>query len=130
MAAFRVLDLRTVAVGTADLDAAVATFRKNFALADAGESSDADARRARLAIGPATIEFATPTGGSTDLARFVAERGGGIFALVMTVDDLEAAVDDLRKRGVETRPDTVDGKPAAVIPPEHAHGARIVLVAR
>jgi hypothetical protein len=58
-----------------------------------------------------------PFGGA--VAATLAERGEGLFAIVLQADDPDAAIDTLRRRGV-----AVDGREARV------SGARILIEAR
>ena len=129
---FRVTDLKIVSVATPDLDSAVATFRKNFAfpIRRAGvEAHDPKTRRVFLGVGPAEIEMATPSAQDAPLSRFVAERGAGLYRLVLEVDDLEAARAALSERGVGvTLTAGVDGKPSGDLDPTQTHGVRITLV--
>jgi len=130
---FRVTDLKIVTVVSPDLDAAVATFRKNFGfpIRRAGEAADAKTRSVFLEIGTAEIEMATPTAEGSPLASFLAERGAGLYQLVLEVDDLEAARADLESRGLEvTLKRGADGKPAAHLSATQTHGVRITLVGR
>ena len=130
---FRVDDLAVVSVVTADLDGTVATFRKNFGLpvARSLESAEAKVRSVHLGIGAAQIEVATPTAEGSPLAAYLAERGAGLYQLVLVVDDLDAARRDLEQRGIEIsiKPGH-DGKPSGHLSPAQTHGVRIALVER
>jgi methylmalonyl-CoA/ethylmalonyl-CoA epimerase len=129
---FRVTDLKIVRVVTLDLEGTITTFRKNFAFPFTRESAEAGngkTRRAFLGVGPAEIEVVAPSGQDSPLATFVAERGAGLFQLVLEVDDLEAARAGLSERGVEvTLTPGIDGEPSASLNPHQTHGVRIALV--
>jgi methylmalonyl-CoA/ethylmalonyl-CoA epimerase len=130
---FRIEDLAVVGVVTADLDGTVATFRRNFGLpvTRSSEAADAKSKSVFLAIGSAQIEIATPTAEGSPLAGFLAERGAGLYQLVLVVDDLEAARRDLEERGIEIsiKPGP-SGKPSGHLSPAQTHGVRIALVER
>jgi catechol 2,3-dioxygenase-like lactoylglutathione lyase family enzyme len=128
---FRTTDLARVIVATADVEAAVATFRKNFGFDARPEAGGTlpDARSASLGIAAAEIEFAAPSESGSPLDAFLAERGPGLFEIVLEVDDLEAAAIELAERGLDVaRGSTADGRPKLLLSPAQTNGARIALV--
>ncbi len=130
---FRTTDLKVVTVATTDLEAAVATFQKNFGF-PATRSADSAALGTVsrfLAIGGAEIEMVAAATEGSVLAGFLAERGPGLHAIVLEVDDLAAAVADLTARGFAAilRAGT-DGTEVAVLDSDQTHGASIALVGR
>jgi methylmalonyl-CoA/ethylmalonyl-CoA epimerase len=131
---FRVTDLRSISIATPDLEGAVAIFRRNFAfpVKPAGVvAHEPKTRRASLGVGPAEIEVVTPSAQGSPLSGFIAERGAGLYQLVLEVDDLEAARAELSERGIEvTLTPGVGGEPRANLNPTRTHGVRIALVGR
>lgn len=70
---------------------------------------------------------------SRRVARFIAERGEGMFSLSLQVDDLAAAVRDLRAKGVpvsDPEPGAWPGTRLARIPRAAAFGVAIQLIER
>jgi methylmalonyl-CoA epimerase len=70
---------------------------------------------------------------SRRVARFIAERGEGMFSISLEVADLDAAVRDLRARGLpvsEPEPGAWPGTRLARIPRASAHGVAIQLIER
>jgi len=130
---FRVIDLKAVTVATPDLEAAVATFRKNFgfSITRSFDSAETKTRSTCLGIGAAEIEMMTPTMDGSPLAGFLAERGAGLHHLLLEVDDVEAARADLAERGIEVSvKQGPDGRPVAHLSSAQTHGVRIALVGR
>lgn len=128
---FTTLDLESVAVATPELEAAVATFRRNFGLRVVRDSTglDAASRTASLGVGPSRIDFVTPAAEGSPLAGLLAERGPGLYLLVLRVDDLAGAAAELSARGFEvTRKPAADGRPIVLLEPRQTHGARVALV--
>lgn len=122
-----------MSVATPDLDGAVATFRKNFGfpITRSVESAENKTRSACLGIGAAEIEMVTPTAKDSPLAGFLAERGPGLYLLLLEVDDVEAARVGLAERGLEVSvKQGPDGRPVALLSPAETHGVRIALVGR
>jgi methylmalonyl-CoA epimerase len=130
---FRVVDLKMVSIASENLDESVATFRKNFGfpVMRTAASASGETRAVSLGIGGAEIEIATPAEEGSPLASFLAERGPGLYQLVLEVDDVAAAAADLGARGVEVsmKPGT-HGRPAGFLSTTQTHGVRIMLVQR
>jgi methylmalonyl-CoA epimerase len=90
-------------------------------------------RLASLPAGNAFVELAQPLTPDHRLAAFMDERGEGLFSLCIEVDDLEAAVAELRGQGVQVsdpEPGVWEGTRLARISPESAHGVAIQLLQR
>ena len=58
-------------------------------------------------VGESMVELVQPTGPDTPVGRFLARRGEGFHHVAYQVDNLEAALRELRKTGVEI----IDEKP-------------------
>ena len=85
-----------------------------------------------LAAG-AFLELAQPTTDDHRVARFIADRGEGMFSISLLVDDIDGAVAHLRARGVDVSdPETGawPGTRLARIPRASAHGVAIQLIER
>lgn len=94
-----------------------------------------------LPAGDAFLELVRPTSDTHRVARHIAERGEGMFSLSLVVDDLDAAVADLRARNVEvsdpeagvlphTRARPEQRRRVARIPRASAHGVAVQLIER
>lgn len=130
-AMFRTVDLKSVGIAVSDPEPAAAAFRKNFDLPVTRQGAGAEAlsRVVSLGIGPGEIEVLAPTAEGSAVARFLEQRGAGLYNLVLVVDDLVAAVKELSERGIEVSSGKApDGQQRAVLSPAHTHGARLVLV--
>jgi methylmalonyl-CoA/ethylmalonyl-CoA epimerase len=86
-----------------DMDAAIAGFRDRLGLALAKTEVYADLLDiAFLPCGDTQIELICPRDDDDPAARYLREHGPGIQHVAFQVDDLEAALAELRERGVET----------------------------
>jgi len=86
-----------------------------------------------LPVGEAFLELVRPTTDSHRVARFMAERGEGMFSVSLEVNDLEAAVDELRSKGLtvsDPEPGVLPDTRVARIPRASAHGVAIQLIER
>ncbi|MGH2347538.1 MAG: hypothetical protein ACRDG4_20110, partial [Chloroflexota bacterium] len=133
------LGARTVAaiiIVVHDLESGSGTYQSHFGLMPAGDPSEDTMLQARLlplrlASGTSVILAAPKSPGIGPVASALIEHGEGLFAVNLTVDDLPAAVRDLRARGVGVRVDEPDGVlVAAQLHHLHTHGARIGLLPR
>lgn len=120
-----------VAIAVQDLDAAVKTFTGNFGfpVARSGEVPALHIRRAFLAVGDAALELFQPSGAENPGAKFLAERGEGLYLLSLEVDDLAAAAAALQEQGVRVRTQAMEGGlKLGFISPKAAHGVLLQLI--
>jgi methylmalonyl-CoA/ethylmalonyl-CoA epimerase len=122
-----------IAVAVKDLDAAVKTFTSNFGFpvtrrAEVGQLGIA---LAMLKIGDAEIELFTPTKADNPPAKFITERGEGMYVLSLETNNLDAAVQSLRAQGIKVGDvsPTGDGRSRLVyISPKATHGVLLQLI--
>ncbi|HYM14316.1 MAG TPA: VOC family protein [Dehalococcoidia bacterium] len=100
--AFTAKGLDHLVISTSDLEAAAGTWAGTLGLAvsEMLEPDGAHLRLATLPAGNAFIELIQPLTEDHRIARTIAERGPGMFSIAIEVDDVEAAVRDLRAKGV------------------------------
>jgi methylmalonyl-CoA/ethylmalonyl-CoA epimerase len=77
------------------------------------------------------VELVKPITNDSGIARFLTKRGPGVHHICFEVDDLAAALEALKARGVRLIDETprlgAEGKRVAFIHPESAHGVLIEL---
>jgi len=120
-----------VAIAVKDLDAALPRFTANFGFPVDGPDDIASLhiRRAFLSIGDASLELFQPTSTTNPAAKFLSERGEGMYLLSLEVEDLNAASDALAKKGVKVRVQEVPGGPRlGFISPAATHGVLLQLI--
>ena len=86
-----------------DIDAASRFYRENFG-AEPTESEVVGEQgiiAAMFRVGESMVELVQPTGPDTPVGRFLARRGEGFHHVAYEVDDLEAALRELKQNGVE-----------------------------
>jgi methylmalonyl-CoA/ethylmalonyl-CoA epimerase len=120
-----------IAIAVKDVDAAVQRFTANFGFPVNG-AEDVPAlhiRRAFLTIGDATLELFHPTSVTNPAAKFLTERGEGMYLLSLEVDDLNAVSDALAKKGIAVNIQNVpDGPRLGFISPKMTHGVLLQLI--
>ena len=91
-----------IGIAVGDLQASLAFFRDALGLElEAPEEIPSQRVRAHfLQAGAATVELVEPTSDDSTIATFLARRGPGLHHLALRVDDIVAALADLKARGV------------------------------
>lgn len=100
-------------------------------LEEVADVPDQKVQVAFLPIGESHIELVQPTSDDTGIARYLARRGEGIHHLCIEVEDIEAALVQLKTHDVplidETPRQGAHGR-VAFLHPKGAHGVLIELV--
>jgi methylmalonyl-CoA epimerase len=125
------LDHVGIAVG--DLAAALAFYRDALGLEveDAEEVASQRVRAHFLAVGAAKLELLEATASDSAIAMFTGKRGPGLHHITLRVDDIAAALAQLRARGVrlidEVPRPGAEQSLVAFIHPASAHGVLVEL---
>jgi methylmalonyl-CoA epimerase len=131
----RLKRLDHVVVAVRDLEEAAQAWGRNLGLKveRVFQPAGSSVSLASLPAGNAFLELAQPLTPDHRLAAFMDERGEGVFSLAIEVDDLEAAVAELRGQGVQVsdpEPGVWEGTRLARIGRESGHGVAIQLLQR
>ena len=85
-----------------------------------------------LDVGESHVELLAPLGDDTPVGKFLAKRGPGLHHVAYQVDDIDAALDDLRAAGLrlidETPRTGIRGSQVAFLHPSTAGGVLTELV--
>lgn len=120
-----------IAIAVKDLDAAVKTFTSNFGfpIERSGEVPALQIKRAFLGIGDASLELFQPTSEQNPAAKFISERGEGMYILSLEVDDLGATAQHLEKSGIKMKVQEVPGGPRlGFVSPKSTHGVLLQFI--
>lgn len=129
-----VLDHIGIAVG--DLPRALAFYRDALGLhVEAPEEVASQRVRAHfIPVGQSALELLEPTSSESTIAKFVDKRGPGLHHVTLRVDDIGAALAQLKARGVrlidESARPGAEGALVAFIHPSAAHGVLVELKQR
>ncbi|HEX3701683.1 MAG TPA: methylmalonyl-CoA epimerase [Vicinamibacterales bacterium] len=122
-----------VGIAVKDLAAALAFYRDALGLeVEAPEEVTSQRVRAHfLPVGSANLELLEATAPDSPIARYVEKRGPGLHHITLRVEDVHAAVAQLKARGVrmideQPRPGA-EGSTIAFVHPAAAHGVLIEL---
>ena len=118
-----------LALAVHDAEAAAARWQQvfGFATVSTEESPAEHARRLRLDLRNAYLDFLSPTQPGP-LSEFLDRYGEAPYELGLHVEDLSATAAYLRQQGVSAAdPTSLDGKPTLVLDPKHAQGVPLRL---
>jgi methylmalonyl-CoA/ethylmalonyl-CoA epimerase len=122
-----------IGIAVADLDAALTFYRDALGLEiDAPEEVASQRVRAHfIPAGEAALELLEATADDSPIAKYVAKRGPGLHHITLRVDDIAAALAQLKARGVRLIDDAprpgAHGSLVAFIHPASAHGVLVEL---
>ncbi|BAJ62304.1 MULTISPECIES: methylmalonyl-CoA epimerase [Anaerolinea] len=121
-----------VAIVVGDIDQALTFWRDALGL-ELHHVEDVPSQKAVVAfmpVGDSEVELVKPTTDDSGVAKFLAERGGGMHHLCFEVDDLEAKLADLKAKGVRLINETpieLPGRKMAFIHPKSTGGVLVEL---
>jgi len=122
-----------VGIAVRDLGAALAFYRDALGLEiEAPEEVATQRVRAHfIHAGESALELLEATAADSPIARYVDKRGPGLHHITLRVDDLAAALDQLKARGAKLIDDQprpgAEGSLVAFIHPVSAHGVLVEL---
>lgn len=123
-----------IGIAVADVQAALGFYRDALGL-EIDPPADVAAQRVRVHFvraGEAALELLEPTADDSPIAKFLTTRGPGLHHITLRVDDVTAALEQLKARGVrlidETPRPGAHGSLIAFIHPSSAHGVLVELM--
>jgi methylmalonyl-CoA/ethylmalonyl-CoA epimerase len=123
-----------VAIAVADLEAAVAHYGRVWGLTVEHRErvEDQGVEEAMLPIGESYLQLLGATGPDTTVGKFIERRGEGLHHIAYEVDDLEAALAELKEKGVPLIDEAPRrggrGHMVAFVHPKGNHGLLVELI--
>jgi methylmalonyl-CoA/ethylmalonyl-CoA epimerase len=123
-----------IGIATRGIEDAMTFYRDALGLdvAETEEVTEQKVRVAMLPIGDSRIELLEATSDDSPLARFLEKRGPGIHHIAVRVDDIRAALADLKQKGarlIDEEPRTgAGGCLVAFVHPSSTGGVLLELV--
>jgi methylmalonyl-CoA/ethylmalonyl-CoA epimerase len=117
-----------------DITAAARFYKEHFgvALGEPEEVEEQGIVATMFEVGESRIELVQPTRPDSPVGKFLAKRGEGFHHVAFQVDDLEKALKELKKGGVELIDEVprvgAGGARMAFVHPKEAHGVLTELV--
>jgi methylmalonyl-CoA/ethylmalonyl-CoA epimerase len=122
-----------IGIAVSDLDVSLKFFRDALGL-DVEPPEEIPSQRVRahfVTAGESTFELLEATADDSPIARFVAKRGPGLHHVALRVDDIVAALAELKARGVrlidETPRPGAHKSLVAFLHPSSTHGVLVEL---
>lgn len=125
-----------VALAVADLDAAIAHYAGAWGLEVEHRErvEDQGVEEAMLPLGGSYLQLLGATSPDTTVGKFLAKRGEGLHHIAYEVEDLEAALRELKEKGVplidEAPRKGGRGHMVAFVHPRGNHGLLVELIQR
>ena len=121
-----------VAIAISDVDSSLTFWRDAMGL-EVDHIEDVPSQKASVVfipVGESEVELVSPTSEDTGVAKFLAERGGGMHHLCFEVDDIIEMLAELKARGVRLInevPNVLPGRKMAFIHPKSTGGVLVEL---
>jgi methylmalonyl-CoA epimerase len=122
-----------VGIAVRNVDEALAFYRDALGL-DVEESEDVASQRVRahfIPVGASNLELLEATSSSSAIAKYIEKRGPGIHHITLRVENIGAALQRLKARGVrlvdEVPRPGAEGALVAFVHPSAAHGVLVEL---
>ena len=121
-----------VAIVVQDIDSALGFWQQAFGLTldHIEEVPSQKSKVAFLPLGESEIELVQPTTTDSGLAAFLEKRGEGLHHVCIEVEDIDAALADLKSKGIRLInevPEELPGRKMAFIHPKAASGVLVEL---
>ena len=128
----KITKINHVAIAVPDLDASLSFWRDALGLT-LDHVEDVPSQKSMVAFipcGDSEVELVKPTAEDTGVAKFIAERGGGMHHLCFQVDDIEEMLADLKDKGIRLineTPQVLPGRKMAFVHPKSTGGVLVEL---
>jgi methylmalonyl-CoA/ethylmalonyl-CoA epimerase len=121
-----------VAIVVQDIDSALGFWQQAFGLTldHIEEVPSQKSKVAFLPLGESEIELVQPTTTDSGLAAFLEKRGEGLHHVCIEVEDIDAALAELKSKGIRLInevPEELPGRKMAFIHPKAASGVLVEL---
>ncbi len=128
----KITKINHVAIAVPDLDASLTFWRDALGLT-LDHVEDVPSQKSMVAFipcGDSEVELVKPTAEDTGVAKFIAERGGGMHHLCFQVDDIEEMLADVKEKGIRLineTPQVLPGRKMAFVHPKSTGGVLVEL---
>jgi methylmalonyl-CoA/ethylmalonyl-CoA epimerase len=95
-----------IAIAVSSLKTSIDFMRDTFGLPLEYEEQIGQTRLAMLPVGETYVELLEGQGPDSGVTRWVDEKGPGLFHICFEVENIDAALDELRAKGIKLRDET------------------------
>ncbi len=126
------IKINHIGIAVKDIDESLKFWRDalGIELSHIEEVPSQKAKVAFLPVGESEVELVNPTTEDSGVAKFIAERGGGMHHLCLEVEDIEDTIATLKEKGVrmiDEVPKVLPGRKMAFVHPKSTGGVLIEL---
>jgi len=128
----KITKINHVAIAVKDIDESLKFWRDAMGI-ELHHMEDVPSQKSMVAFlptGESEIELVKPTAEDTGVAKFLAERGGGIHHLCFEVDDIVGMLAMLKEKGIrliDEEPKVLPGRKMAFVHPKSTGGVLVEL---
>jgi methylmalonyl-CoA/ethylmalonyl-CoA epimerase len=128
----KILKINHIGIAVADLESALPFWRDAMGI-ELHKVEDVPSQKARVAflpVGETEVELVNPTSDDSGLAKFIAEKGGGMHHLCFEVDSIDEMLVELKAKGVRLIDETakvLPGRKMAFVHPKSTGGVLVEL---
>lgn len=128
----RITKINHIAIAVPDIDASL-TFWQDAMGLKVDHVEDVPSQKSTVVfipVGESEVELVKPTSEDTGVAKFIAEKGGGMHHLCFEVDDIDGMLADLKEKDVRLINETaleLPGRKMAFIHPKSTGGVLVEL---
>jgi methylmalonyl-CoA/ethylmalonyl-CoA epimerase len=128
----KIKKINHVAIAVPDVDGALSFWRDALGL-PVDHVEDVPSQKSLVVfmpVGESEVELVKPTSDDSGVAKFVAEKGGGMHHLCFEVDDIAGMLADLKAKGVRLineSPLELPGRKMAFVHPKSTNGVLVEL---
>ncbi|MEA5078098.1 MAG: methylmalonyl-CoA epimerase [Anaerolineaceae bacterium] len=126
------IKINHIGIAVADIEESLKFWRDALGI-ELSHIEDVPSQKAKVAflpVGESEVELVNPTTDDSGVAKFIAERGGGMHHLCIEVDDIEGVIANLKEKGVrmiDEAPKVLPGRKMAFVHPKSAGGVLVEL---
>jgi methylmalonyl-CoA/ethylmalonyl-CoA epimerase len=106
MVGMKIKRVEHIAIAVHDMAASMAMLERTLGLELDYEETIGSTRLAMFPVGETSLELLQADSPDSPVADWIAERGQSLFHLCFEVDDIDAALEELRAKGVKLRNET------------------------
>jgi methylmalonyl-CoA/ethylmalonyl-CoA epimerase len=126
------IKINHIGIAVANIDESLKFWRDALGI-ELSHIEDVPSQKAKVAflpVGESEVELVNPTTDDSGVAKFIAERGGGMHHLCVEVDDIVGVIANLKEKGVrmiDEEPKVLPGRKMAFVHPKSAGGVLVEL---
>lgn len=104
--AMKIKRIEHIAIAVDSMGKSMDLFRDVFGLGVEYEEQIGQTKLAMLPVGETYVELLEGQGPDSGVTKWIAEKGSGLFHICFEVEDIDAAIAELKQKGIKLRDET------------------------